>query len=179
MSRVALTCKAAFEALAEHQVCALEDRVRELELALYHEQLPPLDAVMARFNAEHTRCTCLCCQHAGRWSWQGIAGVPSGYEACRFATAWAAYLDARSVAVDAKAPAQDGHAAKFAQDCEAAVRATDFGLPPAPAWVSGCSWGRRLSSMHSPRRAMWDTIADIHQPAARAIVPLPAPATLH
>ena len=66
LSHLGLTCRAAYEVFAEHEVFALEKRVRQLELELYHEKLPDLRMIMRRFNDRITRCLCLTCQREKR-----------------------------------------------------------------------------------------------------------------
>ena len=87
------TCKAAYEALAERGCVELERRVLFLEHELYHERLPALPAIMARFNRARVQCTCAQCQAQGRHPHDGTLAAPWPGTACRFIPAWEAFLE--------------------------------------------------------------------------------------
>ena len=155
--------------------------MRELELALYHERLPPLRKVMQRVNTELVHCACLQCQREGRWPCRGVIGAAYPGEGCRFRPLWEAYLRDLGVGVDvvrsrdlpafrASAP----HSFICVRNC-ASCGPDDargkFWDTPAPVWTAAhewtapalwlCDygWGRPLSSLDSPRRKVWDAVA--------------------
>ena len=100
LSLLGLTCRAAYEALADREVFALEKRVRELELELYHEKLPLLKTIMRRFNDQITRCLCLTCQRERRGQCAGVIGNLWPGEHCYFVGPWRAYLYDLGIGVD-------------------------------------------------------------------------------
>lgn len=143
----------------------LEKRVRELELALYHERLPPLRKVMKRVNTELVHCACLQCQREGRWPCKGVIGAAWPGEGCLFLPLWQAYLRDLGVGVDV---VEGRHLAAFRASSDLGGK---FSTSPAPVWTAShvwtepahwlCDygWGRPLSSLDSPRRALWDAVA--------------------
>ena len=188
LSLLGLTCRAAYEALADREVFALEKRVRELELELYHEKLPPLKTIMRRFNDQISRCLCLTCQRERRGQCAGVIGNLWPGEHCYFVGPWRAYLYDLGIGVDEVPGPQVWQISPRPANSD-----QKFSLSPAPIWtanyewvqpvhwVNDYGWGRPLSSMNSPRREMWDKLCageglDRLQPT-RYPPPLPLMAT--
>ena len=158
------TCKAAYEALAERACVALERRVLFLEHALYHERLPALAAVMARFNRALVQCTCAQCQAEGRYPHGGTLAAPWPGTACRFIPAWEAHLEAAGASVEVDrgdvATGADVIEHKF-HGSRAAIYMREYEWVEPVRWVAAYGWGRPLSSLDSPRRAAWDRVARV------------------
>ena len=168
LAPLGLTCRAAYEALADREVFALEKRVRELELELYHEKLPDLRMIMRRFNDRITRCLCMTCQREKRGQCAGVIGNLWPGEHCYFVGPWRAYLYDLGIGVDEVAGSQVWHMAprtngsaltndKFSRS-PAAIWTANYEWVQPVHWVNDYGWGRQLSSMQSPRREMWDKL---------------------
>lgn len=159
-----MTCKAAYEALAQHRTMELERRIDELELENYHHRLPPLKDIMRRFNHHVPKCTCLSCQREGRWPCIPTTfGPPWPGEPCIFVVMWDAYLRELGVTVDTTRGAAGvsylGEEQKFCNS-QAALWTANYAWMHPVTWVNDYGWGQQLSSLNSPRKKQWDALAN-------------------
>jgi hypothetical protein len=136
-------------------------KIQELELKVYHLQLPSLRVVMADFNATSgIRCDCVACNVSGRCEYDCHAA--DRHNACRFVPVWERMLQETGVTYnDASEDWPDvlhvypGHG----QHGNTPRHLYNVGRRD---WVHA-GWGRPLSSLDSPRKKVWDDLIEIAQ----------------
>jgi hypothetical protein len=140
----------------------------------YHRELPTLEACMAAFNDANVLCHCNECRLTER--------TPHDYDSdsddddereadpddCLLIPSWEAFIArvGASVAKLTELPPDD---TKFHCTAAAAV----YSVRSVPFWTHdalydwhSAGWGRPLSSLDSPRKKIWDSIAVVctHSP---------------
>jgi hypothetical protein len=139
-----VSCREALGVFAQYETLRLQRRVRELERENHALRRPSLYTCMRNFNEAHGPCFCLACLVGGRALRRDpryAAWVAGDSRECLFQAQWEAYL-----------------AAIGGSTSEEQSRETCFYNYNADWVYSG--YGGRLSSLDSPRRAVWDRLRE-------------------
>ncbi len=154
---IGTTCRDALLIFSQQQTLQLQAEVDRLTLENYHLKLPRLSYCASEFNARRTSCYCIFCIAAARSDREDYeyddwrAAHATNHAACQFRGPWEAYLQS----VGATLPSEDEHPTILSGkhfDTPACVYTTDRNR-----W-GGLWWGQPLSSLQSPRKAVWDRI---------------------
>ncbi len=141
---------------------ALEKRVEELELRIYHDARPTLRLCMEGFNRRFTCCFCDYCMFAGRAqdhdadfdNWR--ATHPDRMQ-CSFNTGWEEFLRrigaSYEVLTESEDPASGSQRYNYSGGDVCLYKVGSDGWEFA-------RWGNALSSKNSPRKLVWEKIMD-------------------
>ena len=143
----------------------LTGEIHDLELQLYHERLPSIEAIMYAFNktgffdvregGEVMECTCVTCRHNNRCDFgPGEEDTAADDYQCKFVPRWNCFLCSIDATVHV-GPVKPMNITPHHCDSDASIYTNDCSKWSVPF----TSWGKPLYDMtNDSRRLIWDAI---------------------
>jgi hypothetical protein len=160
---VGLTCKEMMNIFAQVETTRLQKRVAQLELHIYHLTLPSLKECMKVFNGKRSKCFCDHCMFAGRADdrdadfdlWRA---TNYDHSRCCFKQAWEAFLREIGASYVLEKETADGNEVSYHNLTQGRRRTCLYSMGNTEWAFAG--WGIPLTTIHSPRKDIWQKIID-------------------